>query len=41
MLVTGLGKMAELIDVNPGAELTYGIEAVLVAFNGIDIAGGV
>lgn len=33
--------MAELIDGNPGAELTDGIEAVLVAFDGIDIAGGV
>lgn len=41
LLITSFGLVAKFVDGDPGAELTDNIEAGLVAFDGISIAGNV
>jgi hypothetical protein len=41
LLIASFSKMAELVDGDPSAELTNNVEACLVAFDGIDVAGSI
>lgn len=38
--MTGIGLVAELFNIHPSSQFTDDIEAILVTFNGVDIATG-